>query len=133
MPEGTSSVLSAHVETIHLLHAAAVQAKRQGLILLQGDAEDAPCNVSMQYDLEPLPAELITEQRFSEGERHLTSSHNLPGGLCLSCCMHHMHSVISSADTGLKAWFADETEDAQNTTIPHSQLQLVCKHGSHYL
>lgn len=99
-------------------------------MLLQGDAEDAPCNVSMQYDLEPLPAELTTEQRFSEGECHLTGSHSLPGGLCLSCRMHHMHSVICCAGIGLKAWFADETEDAQNATVPHSQLQLVCEHDS---
>ena len=36
---------------------------------LQGDTDSAPGNVVMQYDVEPLPPDLTTEQRFFEG-RH---------------------------------------------------------------
>ena len=34
---------------------------------IQGDTDDAPGNVIMQYDLEPLPPDLTNEQRFFEG------------------------------------------------------------------
>ena len=34
---------------------------------MQGDTDDAPGNVIMQYDLEPLPPDLTNEQRFFEG------------------------------------------------------------------
>lgn len=34
---------------------------------MQGDTDDAPGNVIMQYDLEPLPPDLTNEQRFFKG------------------------------------------------------------------